>query len=567
MTTGDAKLDTNGLTITGGPSVTKSGIDAANTKVTNVAAGTIAATSTDAVNGGQLYAVSQNVNSLQNDALLWNSSLGAYDASHGTNSPQKIANVAAGIAANDAVNKGQLDAVSTTVANLGDRAVTYDGNPGDPKDKITLAGPNGTTITNLAKGGVSATSTDAINGSQLYGSSKSVAAALGGGSTVNSDGTVSAPTYVIGGNNYSNVGDAFGAVDSNLTTLNTQFTNINNGGGIKYFHANSLLADSQAKGTDSVAVGPAAVASGAGSIATGSNAHAKADTAVALGANASANNAGDVALGSGSVTQAAVQTSTMEVNGKTYKVAGTATATVSVGDTGKERTITNVAAGRVNAASTDAVNGSQLYATNQEVASLGSQVNTIDATAKNSVQYDTDSDGKRTNSVTFQGGDPKAPVLLSNVASGTNDTDAVNVKQLKSSASTTLASANNYTDNRTAYAITTANSYTDTRSAQTLSAANAYTDEKFGMLSGSIGEVRREARQAAAIGLAAASLRYDERPGKLSAAIGGGVWRGEGAAAFGLGYTNEDQTMRANVSATASGGQWGVGAGLSFTLN
>ena len=79
--------------------------------------------------------------------------------------------------------------------------------------------------------------------------------------------------------------------------------------------------------------------------------------------------------------------------------------------------------------------------------------------------------------------------------------------------------------------------------------------------------MRAEARQAAAIGLAAASLRYDDRPGKLSAAIGGGIWRGEGAAAFGLGYTNEDQTMRANVSATTAGGEWGIGAGLSFTFN
>ncbi|MEQ1346159.1 hypothetical protein ABLU19_19440, partial [Acinetobacter seifertii] len=68
VTAGDSKLDTNGLTITGGPSVTKSGIDAANQKITNVAAGTISATSTDAVNGSQLNATNQNVTTAQNTA-------------------------------------------------------------------------------------------------------------------------------------------------------------------------------------------------------------------------------------------------------------------------------------------------------------------------------------------------------------------------------------------------------------------------------------------------------------------------------------------------------------------
>ncbi|MDT4889514.1 Autotransporter adhesin BtaE [compost metagenome] len=101
----------------------------------------------------------------------------------------------------------------------------------------------------------------------------------------------------------------------------------------------------------------------------------------------------------------------------------------------------------------------------------------------------------------------------------------------------------------------------------TLNQANNYTDYKFGQLNQEIGEVRTEARQAAAIGLAAASLRYDDRPGKASVAVGGGFWRGEGAVAFGGGYTSEDGRLRSNLSATTAGGHWGVGAGVSFTLN
>src|SRR3546814_19220528 len=77
----------------------------------------------------------------------------------------------------------------------------------------TLGGAGGTVIANLAAGEVSATSTEAVNGAQLFGVSQSVRDHLGGGATVNIDGSISAPTYVIQGDNYNNVGDAFDAVD------------------------------------------------------------------------------------------------------------------------------------------------------------------------------------------------------------------------------------------------------------------------------------------------------------------------------------------------------------------
>jgi trimeric autotransporter adhesin len=139
----------------------------------------------------------------------------------------------------------------------------------------------------------------------------------------------------------------------------------------------------------------------------------------------------------------------------------------------------------------------------------------------------------------------------------------VNVGQLQDG----VAEVRSYTDNRINYAIATSNSYTDGKAQQTLNSANQYTDNKFGQLNADIDGVRGEARQAAAVGLAAASLRFDDNPGKLSAAIGGGVWRGEGAFAFGAGYTNEDGNLRTNITGTTAGGHWGVGAGLSLTLN
>ncbi|KAB2654884.1 calcium-binding protein [Brucella tritici] len=501
-------------------SVVSIGAVGAERQLINVAAGRVTADSTDAINGSQLFATNQAV-----------------------------------------------EAIDDNVAELDDRAVKYDGALGDPKDTITLEGTNGTTITNLAAGAVNSTSTDAVNGSQLYGVSNSIANHLGGGATVNPDGTVNGPTYVMQGGNYTTVYDTFAAVDTSLTNINNTITDINNGGGIKYFHANSAAADSQAIGQESVAVGPQAVANADNSVAMGNGATtvAGADGAVALGQGATANNAGDVALGSGSTTQAVVNTSGTTINGTDYAFAGTnATSTVSVGGVGSERTITNVAAGRVTADSTDAINGSQLYATNQAIDDLASGIGDLQDGA---VMYDKNPDGSRANSVTLIGGDPNAPVLLSNVADGVANNDAVNVGQLKEGLSNTLIDANSYTDNRVSYAIDTANSYTDQVAVTTLNQANNYTDYKFGQLNQEIGEVRNEARQAAAIGLAAASLRYDDRPGKASVAVGGGVWRGQGAFALGAGYTSEDGRVRANLSATTAGGKWGAGAGVSFTLN
>ncbi|PSJ79620.1 YadA family autotransporter adhesin [Neisseria iguanae] len=118
-----------------------------------------------------------------------------------------------------------------------------------------------------------------------------------------------------------------------------------------------------ASGKYATATGAAAAASGVASVASGLQAKAEGGSSVAIGRLAQAAEKYSVALGSGSVTQAAVATSEATVNGVTYGgFAGTApVATVSVGSKGSERTITNVAAGRITADSTDAVNGSQLY--------------------------------------------------------------------------------------------------------------------------------------------------------------------------------------------------------------
>jgi autotransporter adhesin len=129
---------------------------------------------------------------------------------------RRITNLAAGSAPTDAVNVSQLQAAT-------EWSIRYDS---DAKDIATLEGAAGTLITNLSDGAVDATSSDAINGSQLFGVSDSIANHLGGTATVNADGTITGPTYEIQGSNYTTVFNAFEAVDGEITTINTRIDNI-----------------------------------------------------------------------------------------------------------------------------------------------------------------------------------------------------------------------------------------------------------------------------------------------------------------------------------------------------
>src|SRR6185437_4571302 len=183
---------------------------------------------------------------------------------------------------------------------------------------------------------------------------------------------------------------------------------------IKYFHANSTATDSLAAGAESVAIGPQTTVNGdngigmgngaivqqtapggtaigqnatvnlADGVALGTNAVSNGIQALALGAGTQAAYAGSVALGAGSQTAAPVATASTTLNGTTYNFAGTTPgSTVSVGAAGAERTVTNLAAGRISATSTDAINGSQLYASNQTLEQLGSQLMNLAKTINN----------------------------------------------------------------------------------------------------------------------------------------------------------------------------------------
>ena len=130
------------------------------------------------------------------------------------------------------------------------------------------------------------------------------------------------------------------------------------------------------RGKNSFVFGEGAEVEGDNTYAIGKEAIATASNSVAIGNQAKATEENSVAIGNNSITNTAIGTESETINGTTHTFAGSAPlGTVSIGDIGKERTVTNVAAGRISDTSTDAVNGSQLHAIIEETNKIGTKVN------------------------------------------------------------------------------------------------------------------------------------------------------------------------------------------------
>ncbi|WP_270402804.1 ESPR-type extended signal peptide-containing protein, partial [Acinetobacter guillouiae] len=139
-------------------------------------------------------------------------------------------------------------------------------------------------------------------------------------------------------------------------------------------NASAIGKSADAAGLNANAFGNGAKAGAESSNAIGTGANVSATNGFALGTGATVTHTNAVALGSGSISGNATPTASAIVNGKTYNYAGiNPTSTVSVGSLGNERQIINVAAGRVSGSSTDAINGSQLFQTNEELANLANK--------------------------------------------------------------------------------------------------------------------------------------------------------------------------------------------------
>ena len=247
-------------------------------------------------------------------------------------------------------------------------------------------------------------SQNTIYGNQAY--------AVGAGNTIGS-ATVNTATEANG--------SAAGADQDKITTVTAGTVKGNMAGAFGY--KNTINAD------NAYAVGSNSTVSADGAMVLGNNASVTAKNGMALGNNTKVANENAVAIGVGSETAAAVATSSATINGTAHNFAGVNPAsTVSVGKAGSERTITNVAAGRISAASTDAINGSQLYAVTTEMDKGVAYAGDVKAAAAAANKF-TRKLGEQTNIV---GGVADTSKLTDgNIGVVSNGTDTLNIKLAK----------------------------------------------------------------------------------------------------------------------------------------
>ena len=209
-------------------------------------------------------------------------------------------------------------------------------------DKSTSLGDTNTVGFDMTDGTTSGAASSAVGtDNKVYGNNSY---AIGGGNTIGS-ATITETTEANG--------DKIKKVTAGTVKGNTAGA---------FGYKNTITTD------NAYVVGNNSTASADGAMVLGSSASVTGKNGVALGNNTKVANENAVAVGNGSETAAAVATPSATINGVAHNFAGVNPAsTVSVGKAGAERTITNVAAGRISATSTDAINGSQLYAVTSEV--------------------------------------------------------------------------------------------------------------------------------------------------------------------------------------------------------
>ena len=199
----------------------------------------------------------------------------------------------------------------------------------------------------------------------------------GGGAVSIGNGSQSRGDWAVAiGNGSKALKQGSSALGTNATTNSSHSTALGWGSTTNAYADIAAGDGSVASGGNSLAIGvQSSTSTGAvGAVALGLSSKAEQTNSMALGVSANAAHERSVALGANSKTDATVSTPNQLVNGLWYKnyAGGSADSTISVGSDTVKRTITNVAAGRVNAQSTDAINGSQLYGVANTLGNLAS---------------------------------------------------------------------------------------------------------------------------------------------------------------------------------------------------
>ncbi|SUH45819.1 membrane protein [Salmonella enterica subsp. enterica] len=588
-------------------------------KITNVAAGEIASDSTDAVNGSQLYETNMLI-SQYNESIsqLAGDTSETYITENGTGVKY--------IRTNDNGLEGQ-DAYAT---GNGATAVGYDA-VASGAGSLAL-GQNSSSIEGSIALGSGSTSNRAITTGIRETSATSDGVVIGYNTTDRE--LLGALSLGTDGESYrqiTNVADGSEAQDA-VTVRQLQ----NAIGAVtttptKYYHANSTEEDSLAVGTDSLAMGAKTIVNADAGIGIGLNTLVMADAinGIAIGSNARANHANSIAMGNGSQTTRGAQTDYTAYNMDTPQ---NSVGEFSVGSEDGQRQITNVAAG---SADTDAVNVGQLKVTDaqvsrntQSITNLNTQVSNLDtrvtniengigdivttgstkyfktntdgvdanaqgadsvaigsgsiAAAENSVALGTNSVADEANTVSV--GSSTQQRRITNVAAGVNNTDAVNVAQLKASEAGSVRYETN-ADGSVNYSVlnlgdgsggttrignvsaavndTDAVNYAQLK--RSVEEANTYTDQKMGEMNSKIKGVENKMSGGIASAMAMAGLPQAYAPGANMTSIAGGTFNGESAIAIGVSMVSESGGWVYKLQGTSnSQGDYSAAIGAGF---
>ncbi|EGM9902863.1 autotransporter adhesin SadA [Salmonella enterica] len=588
-------------------------------KITNVAAGEIASDSTDAVNGSQLYETNMLISQYSESiSQLAGDTSETYITENGTGVKY--------IRTNDNGLEGQ-DAYAT---GNGATAVGYDA-VASGAGSLAL-GQNSSSIDGSIALGSGSTSNRAITTGIRETSATSDGVVIGYNTTDRK--LLGALSLGTDGESYrqiTNVADGSEAQDA-VTVRQLQ----NAIGAVtttptKYYHANSTEEDSLAVGTDSLAMGAKTIVNADAGIGIGLNTLVMADAinGIAIGSNARANHANSIAMGNGSQTTRGAQTDYTAYNMDTPQ---NSVGEFSVGSEDGQRQITNVAAG---SADTDAVNVSQLKVTDaqvsrntQSITNLNTQVSNLDtrvtniengigdivttgstkyfktntdgadanaqgadsvaigsgsiAAAENSVALGTNSVADEANTVSV--GSSTQQRRITNVAAGVNNTDAVNVAQLKASEAGSVRYETN-ADGSVNYSVlnlgdgsggttrignvsaavndTDAVNYAQLK--RSVEEANTYTDQKMGEMNSKIKGVENKMSGGIASAMAMAGLPQAYAPGANMTSIAGGTFNGESAVAIGVSMVSESGGWVYKLQGTSnSQGDYSAAIGAGF---
>ncbi|ECS7548304.1 autotransporter adhesin SadA [Salmonella enterica] len=589
-------------------------------KITNVAAGEIASDSTDAVNGSQLYETNMLI-SQYNESIsqLAGDTSETYITENGTGVKY--------IRTNDNGLEGQ-DAYAT---GNGATAVGYDA-VASGAGSLALGQNSSSSIEGSIALGSGSTSNRAITTGIRETSATSDGVVIGYNTTDRE--LLGALSLGTDGESYrqiTNVADGSEAQDA-VTVRQLQ----NAIGAVtttptKYYHANSTEEDSLAVGTDSLAMGAKTIVNADAGIGIGLNTLVMADAinGIAIGSNARANHANSIAMGNGSQTTRGAQTDYTAYNMDTPQ---NSVGEFSVGSEDGQRQITNVAAG---SADTDAVNVGQLKVTDaqvsrntQSITNLNTQVSNLDtrvtniengigdivttgstkyfktntdgadanaqgadsvaigsgsiAAAENSVALGTNSVADEANTVSV--GSSTQQRRITNVAAGVNNTDAVNVAQLKASEAGSVRYETN-ADGSVNYSVlnlgdgsggttrignvsaavndTDAVNYAQLK--RSVEEANTYTDQKMGEMNSKIKGVENKMSGGIASAMAMAGLPQAYAPGANMTSIAGGTFNGESAVAIGVSMVSESGGWVYKLQGTSnSQGDYSAAIGAGF---